>query len=163
MGQMKTALFAIALTILPLRSNCYGQHSSPAVEKRVAVLIEKMLNTSTEQQAFADLEALGCPAVPAIIEQMDDRRNLPDPRISLRNKSPQAFEGMRHYGPQKVVDALAAILNQITGQNFGFIYDGATDAARTKTVRAWRNFLRKTPAARLCDGGTGVSPVPLGV
>ena len=30
-------------------------------------------------------------AVPAIIERMDDRRNLPDRRISLRNKSPQAL------------------------------------------------------------------------
>jgi hypothetical protein len=49
---------------------------------------------------------------------MDDRRSLPDPRISLKNKSPQAFEGLRHYGPQEVVDALAAILNQITGQKF---------------------------------------------
>ena len=71
---------------------------------------------------------------------------------SLKNKSPEAFEGLRHYGPQKVVDALAAILNQITGQNFGFIYNGATDAERTKTVRGWRDFLQKTPATRLCDG-----------
>ena len=80
---------------------------------------------------------------------MDDRRKLPVPRISLRNKSPQEFEGLRHYGPEEVVDALAAILNQITGQHFGFIYNGATDAERTKTVRAWRDFLRKTPKAKL--------------
>ena len=153
MGRMKAALFTIALTILPLCLNCNGQGSSPAVEKRVAVLIGKILNSSTEQQAFADLEALGCPAVPAIIERMDDSRSLPNPRISLRNKSPQAFEGMRHYGPRKVVDALAAILNQITGQDFGFIFNGATDAERTKTVRAWREFLHKTPAANLCDAG----------
>jgi hypothetical protein len=76
-------LFTIILTLVSLCLNCYGQRSSLAVEKRVAVLIEKMLNTSTEQQALADLEALGCPAVPAIVERMDDRRNLPDPRISL--------------------------------------------------------------------------------
>ena len=76
-------LFTIILTLVSLGLNCYGQRSSPAVEKRVATLIGKMLSTSTEQQAFADLEALGCPAVPAIVERMDDRRNLPDPRISL--------------------------------------------------------------------------------
>jgi len=56
-----------------------------------------MLNKTTERQAFSELEALGCPAVPAIIEGMDDRRSLPDPRIALRNKSPQAFEGITHY------------------------------------------------------------------
>jgi hypothetical protein len=70
-----------------------------------------------------------------------------------RNKSPQAFEGLRHYGPEKVVDALAAILNQITGQDFGFIYNGTTDAERDKTVRGWRDFLHKTPPTKLCDGG----------
>jgi len=153
MGRMKATRFAIIPTLVPLCLNCYGQRSSPAVEKRVTALIGKMLNTSTEQQAFADLEALGCPAVPAIVERMDDRRSLPDPRISLRNKSPQALEGLRHYGPEKVVHALAAILNQITGQDFGFIYNGATDAERDKTVRWWRDFSRKTSATKLCDGG----------
>jgi hypothetical protein len=150
---MKPRLFAIALTILPLSLPCYGQRSSPTVEKRVAVLVGKMLKSSTEQQAFADLEALGCSAVPSIIERMDDRRTLPVPHISLRNKSPQAFEGMRFYGPKKVVDALAAILNQVTGQSFGFIFNGATDAERTKTVQGWRDFLDKTPATVLCNSG----------
>jgi len=137
---MKAAL-VVALTIAVLCSNCYGQLSSATVEERVSTLIGQMLNSSTERQAFADLEALGCPAVPAIIELMDDRRSLPDPRISLKNKSPQAFEGLRHYSPQKVVDALAAILSQVTGRNFGFIYNGATGAERTKTLRGWRDFL----------------------
>src|SRR5262245_51857700 len=113
-------------------------------------LIEEMIKEKTERQAFAGLEALGCPAVPAIINRMDDRRTLPVPRISLRNKSPDAFEGMRHYGPQQVVDALAAILNQITGQRFGFIYNGATDKERTKAIQGWREFLKNTPSAKLC-------------
>jgi hypothetical protein len=60
---------------------------------------------------------------------------------------------MRHYGPEKVVDALAAILNQITGQDFGFIYNGATDSERTETIQGWRDFLKKTPAMKLCDKG----------
>lgn len=148
----RAVVFMVALIVSPLSFNCYSQRSSATVEKRVSVLIGKMLNSSTEQRAFADLEALGCPAVPAIIKRMDDRRNLPDHRISLKNKSPQSFEGLRHYGPEKVVDALAAILNQITGQDFGFIYNGATEAERTKTVREWRDFLERTPATNLCDG-----------
>jgi hypothetical protein len=126
---------------------------SSEIDKRVAALIEKMSDQKTEQQAFTDLESLGCPAVPAIIERMDDRRKLPEPRISLQNKSPDAFEGLRHYGPEKVVDALAAILNQITGKDFGFIYNGATDTERDKAVSGWRDFLYKTDAAKLCEGG----------
>jgi hypothetical protein len=110
-----------------------------------------MLNKKTERQASSELEALGCPAVPAIIERMDDRRRLPDPHISLRNKSPQAFEGIRHYGPQTVVDGLTAILSQLTGRDFGLISNGATETERTKTIQGWRDFLSKTPAAKLCD------------
>ena len=124
-----------------------------ATDKRVAVLIERMLKANTEQKAFSDLEALGCAAVPAIIRRMDDRRSLPDPRISLRNKSPDAFEGVRHYGPNQIVDALAAILNQLTGQDFGFIYNGATDEERTKTIQGWRKFLESTPVPNLCKAG----------
>jgi hypothetical protein len=123
------------------------------IDKRVGILIEKMSKADAEQQAFSDLEAIGCPAVPAIIRRMDDRRSLPDPRISLRNKSPQAFEGLRHYGPIQVVDALAAILNQVTGQDFGFIYNGATDDERAKAIQGWRKFLESTPASDLCKAG----------
>jgi hypothetical protein len=134
------------------------QEESPSqaqsIDTRVATLVEEMLKERTEHRAFADLEALGCAAVPAMIKRMDDRRKLPDPRILLKNKSPNAFEGIRHYSPEKVVDALAAILNQITGQDFGFIYNGATDKERTKTVQGWRDFLKNTPAAKLCVAGS---------
>ncbi len=150
---MKTALYCFLLMNVLIGISSYGQHGSAKIDKRVAVLIERMSDQKTEQQAFTDLESLGCLAVPAIIERMDDRRKLPDPRISLSNKSPDAFEGLRHYGPQKIVDALAAILNQITGKDFGSIYNGATDAEREKTVRGWRNFLHATPAAKLCEAG----------
>jgi hypothetical protein len=158
--RLRTTIVVALLSVFLATSTCSqpkktqtDQRSSATVDERVSGLIGKMLNSSTEQQAFADLEALGCPAVPAIIERMDDMRSLPDRQISLKNKSPEAFEGMRFYGPQKVVDALAAILNQITGKDFGFIYNGATDAERTKTVHGWRDFLHKTPATKLCDGG----------
>jgi hypothetical protein len=126
---------------------------APDIDKQVGRLVKRMLNRRTEQAAFSDLEALGCSAVPAIVARMDDRRRLPDPRIALTNKSPDAFEGRRFYGPQQVVDALAAILNQMTGQDFGFIYNGAGDDERARAVQSWRDYLRRTPAPRLCDGG----------
>src|SRR5260370_30741264 len=122
-------------------------------EKQVGGVIEKRLKKKTEREAFSELEALGCPAVPAIIQRMDDRRTLPDPYIAISSKSPNAFEGITHYHPQRVVDALVVIVSQLTGREFGFISNGATDSERTKTIQVWRDFLSKTPAAELCYGG----------
>jgi len=111
------------------------------------------LNKNTERQAFSELEALGGPAVPAITQRMDDRRTLPHRYIGVRNKSPNACEGITHCRPQRVVDALVVILSQLTGREFGFISNGATDAERTKTIQGWRDFLSKTPAAKPRYGG----------
>ncbi len=104
-------------------------------------LVDDMTDAGTQHSAFAQLEALGSQAIPSIIMLMDDRRDLADPSISLRNDFPDAFEAFRHYGPEKVVDALAAILNQITGESFGTIYNGGTEQERANTIKAWRLFL----------------------
>jgi hypothetical protein len=154
---MKAALCTLVLAVLTQPLNCYCQGNPLKVEKQVRVLINKMVKRSTEHKAFAELEALGCPAVPAIIQQMDDRRALPDKYISLRNKSPDAFESMRHYGVDKIVDALDAILNQMTGESFGNIDIHndvpAQDAERAKVVRGWRDWLQRTPSTKLCERG----------
>jgi hypothetical protein len=55
------------------------------------------------------------------------------------------------YGPEVLTDALAAILNQITGQHFGFIYNGGTEEERAKVVKGCREFVAKTPPDRLCS------------
>ncbi len=120
------------------------------IDKQVAALIAKMVDKSTEQQAFHDLEALGCAGVPAIIGQMDDRRILPDPKITLSNNYPEAFDERRSYEPKVIVDALAAILSQITGQDFGFIYNGASEPQRKRTIQGWRGYLRNRPASKSC-------------
>jgi hypothetical protein len=132
-----------------------GAYQDAITDKRVAVLIEMMLKADTEQKAFSDLEALGCGAVPARIRRMDDRRSLPDQHLSLRNRSPCAFQDTRHYGAIQVVDALAIILNQLTGQNF-WSHNGATDEERTRTIQGWRKFLQSTPAPNLCDSPQAV-------
>jgi hypothetical protein len=131
----------------------------PEVKTRASVsaLIEQMLSSSTEAQAFGDLEALGCAAVPEIIEHMNDRRELPDDHISLRNKSRDAWESMRHYQVNEVIDALDAILNQLTGQTFGYIdphkNKNVVDAERDKVVRGWNEWLKSTPRTKPCAGG----------
>jgi hypothetical protein len=151
MTSFRWRLFVFAILVVGV--SIRGTSQQTTMDRRVSVLIEETTRRNTEQKAFADLEALGCPAVPAIIRLMDDRRNLPDRQISLRNKSPEAFEGTRHYGPEEVVDALAAILNQVTGQDFGFIFNGAMAEERSKAVKGWREFLASTPTSKLCEGG----------
>ena len=113
-----------------------AQHSS-----EVRSLIEDMLITSKATAAYAKLEKMGIQAVPATICLMDDRRELAVKGISLENKSPKAWEAMRHYGPEVVVDVLEAILNQITGKSFGFIHNGGTEEERASTVNGWRIYL----------------------
>jgi hypothetical protein len=102
-----------------------------------------------QHETFAALEKLGMAAAPAIVAQMDNRRPLVEQQISLVNHGRDAFEGIRHYGPEQVVDALAAILNQITGASFGFIYNGGSDDERRAVVDAWRVYAADLPCARI--------------
>jgi hypothetical protein len=94
---------------------------------------------SAQQRVFDRLIALGKPAVPAIIAQMDDRRPLRAESISLKN-GPDSFEATRHYGPALVVDGLDAVLDQITDTGLGSVYNGGTDTARAAAIARWRVY-----------------------
>ena len=108
---------------------------------RVKELIADMHNGTKANDAYIELEKMGFNAVPGMICQMDDRRELAQKHISLENNYPDAWEAYRHYSPKVVVDVLEAILNQITGQSFGFIENGGTEEERANTVRGWRTYL----------------------
>lgn len=108
---------------------------------RVKRLIADMHNGAKANDAYIELEKMGFDAVPGMICQMDDRRELAQKHISLENKNPKAWEAYRHYSPKVVVDVLEAILNQITGKSFGFIENGGTEEERANTVRGWRTYL----------------------
>lgn len=109
--------------------------------KEVHDLLSALPRATPDEQdgIFRKLEALGEQGVPAIIAQMDDRRPLAVPRITLVNNNPNAFEGLRYYGPELVVDALDAILNQITGFG-GFVVNGGSERERQAAVAAWRAY-----------------------
>ena len=108
---------------------------------RVKELIADMHNGTKANDAYIELEKMGFNAVPGMICQMDDRREIAQKHISLENNYPDAWEAYRHYSPKVVVDVLEAILNQITGQSFGFIENGGTEEERANTVRGWRTYL----------------------
>ncbi len=110
-----------------------------ALLDRLTAIAHDDKDAADKQQAvFAELEALGAGAVPAMIAQMDDRRPLAFAQMSLRNP-PGAAEAVRYYRPGTVVEALDAVLNQITGE-FGTIYNGGSDAERDSAVAAWRVY-----------------------
>ncbi|MFA6114471.1 MAG: hypothetical protein WC729_10770 [Sphingomonas sp.] len=111
-------------------------------ERAVRDLLSRLgqVKGGAQQQLFDRLVALGPEAVPALVSQMDDRRPLAEKSISLVNHAADAFEGTRHYGPELVVDALDAILNQITGASFGSIVNGGSDRERAATVAGWRVY-----------------------
>lgn len=134
-----------------------GPHAP--IDTKVARLIDRLARDPEQVQAVVTaLTMLGPAAVPAIIRQMDDRREMPVRGISFVNRSPNAFEGLRHYSVEKVVDCLDYVLNDITGESFGTIDVGGgphgpdparsreREAQRTATVTAWRGYLARSRA-----------------
>lgn len=114
----------------------------------VAALIRKTLNPQTENKAFEDLEALGPSAVPAMVDLMDDRRPLGTPWISLPIKDPTFWEGRYIGKPELVVDAIAAILSNMTDEYFGNLVNGGSELERATEVSAWRVYVHDRMARR---------------
>ncbi len=118
------------------------------IVEEIAALPPGRASGPRQQALFDQLIAMGPEAVPTLVALMDDRRPLAWSGISLENRAPDAFEAVRHYGPVLMVDALAAVLSQITGEHFGFIYNGATEAERAATVAGWRERYGLPPLDR---------------
>ena len=114
----------------------------------VKALIDEMTDGATQQDAVWRLQRLGQRAAPSIIRLMDDRRPLPLKGTMFINNNPKAFEGISHYGPKVVVDALSIVLNGMTEQSFDAIYSGGSEDQRRSVVNAWRVYLHYTRTGR---------------
>ncbi len=105
-------------------------------------LLQNLGELGKASSSVSRIETFGCQAVPILIDAIDDFRDFPDSRIQLPNDGPIAFEAFRTYGPEKVVDAIAALLNQATKLNGPFIYNGGdfgtTDVERLEAIAFWR-------------------------
>jgi hypothetical protein len=144
-----------ALTTLSLLIDCASGRGSESLGSHISRLVDQATESKeTEIQAFKELESLGGQAVPYLVSHLGDLRPIAERQISLSNKAPDAFEGVRHYTPDAVYDALAAILNQITGQNFVFVYNGATSVERNENRRKWVEWCRSAYPiqAGICSG-----------
>jgi hypothetical protein len=128
--------------------------SSDPLAKKVDTLLVQATQSGTEAKAFSGLEALGSDAVPYLVGHLSDMRPLPLSEIELSNHADDAFEGIRHYLPSVVHDALAAILNQLTGQSFVFVYNGASPADRQINTALWQRWCAQTYPAKsaICFG-----------
>ncbi|MCB9876069.1 MAG: hypothetical protein H6835_00575 [Planctomycetes bacterium] len=118
-------------------------------QREVVRLVKRLTGgAELQRESFAALEALGEDAVVELIAAMDDRRKLPEAKLTLDNHAADAFEAQRRYAPKLVVDGMAAILNQITHESFGGIFNGASDAERDAAVRGWTLYAHYVLAAR---------------
>lgn len=145
----------IFLTTFGLLLGCVSGRSKESLDNQVSRLVDQTTRSGrAEKMAFRELEALGEQAVPYLIRHLGDVRPLFGKEIHFENKALDAFEGTRHYGPSTVHDALAAILNQLTGQSFVFVYNGATPREREENRRMWVEWCRSTypDQAEICSG-----------
>ncbi|GLR00045.1 hypothetical protein [Dyella mobilis] len=110
---------------------------------KVNALVDETTHAKTEANAFVALESLGPDAAPYLIGHLGDERPLPIAEMALANHAQDLFEGLRHYGPKVVHDALSALLNQITGVSFEFVYNGATEAQRKDDRNQWVDWCSK--------------------
>jgi hypothetical protein len=122
-----------------------GEAFRPSVSDAFALFIkghiDALASVDMRRRAVRNLEDWGIRAVPYLIYYLDDWREFGGGFLSLRNRGPGHFEAIRHYGPEVMADAIAAILNQITGMSFGFIYNGASTERRKLAIDGWRCYL----------------------
>jgi hypothetical protein len=138
----------LAMLVLGMITGCNRKPiHSDSVARTIAQLVDETTKAQREQNAFAQLENMGPEAVPYIVSYLDDSRPLPEKSLTLANHSP-AFEAQRHYTPQVVHDALAAILNQITGQSFESVYNGSTPEQRKLNTARWQLWCKKNYPAQ---------------
>jgi hypothetical protein len=116
-------------------------------DPRVKEIIDGFL-TPSRAKRFSELEELGSPAVPAMIRAMDDRRQFDfGTTISLVNKPPGAFEGIRYYAVSNVLQALDAILQQITDTTFAVSFNSPSgNPSEDLSLNGWPlNLLYRFP------------------
>ena len=147
--------FSAALMVLSVLSGCASGSAHDSLSNRVSRLVdEATMSTRSQEKALSELGRLGEPAVPYLVGHLGDMRPLARSEISLTDSALNSFEGLRHYSPDTVHDALAAILNQITDQNFVFVYNGATHQEREENRDKWAEWCHSTYAdqAEVCGG-----------
>lgn len=103
------------------------------MESQVKAAIESMASSFEMRRdaGAAQLQKLGCSAVPYIVKHMDDRR----PFQGIL-KGPSSWEAYAQYGPKQMTDALSMVLGFITDP-VRPVREGIDDAERRKMIDSW--------------------------
>lgn len=156
-------IFAISLAILALLPSCASGRSNESLTlaSRVSKLVDETTTSAKRQErALRELEALGSQTVPYLVGHLGDMRPLAKRQLSLENHALNASEGLRHYSPDTVHDALSAVLSQITGEHFVFVYNGAAPQEREDNRRRWVDWCRsKFPTQAMTCAGWNLTSV----
>jgi hypothetical protein len=122
------------------------------IEKKVTDAIDALSNESesTKNGGINQLVTLGCTGVPFIIKHMRDYRPFHGD-LALKTRAPDAFEGLMHYNPQLVYDALSNLLTYITGAYFYHAEGFETQENREVDYHGWVAYLSHTFVARDLD------------
>ena len=138
----KLVLFAL---LAPLAIGACTKRTNMA--QHIATLVDETTNAQTEPEAFLRLESYGENGVPYLVQHLGDMRPLGDKNMTLKNivivNSKKTEQGQRIYTPEVVSDAMAALLNQITGKSFEFVYNGADPATRAANRKEWQDWCVK--------------------
>lgn len=144
-----------------------------SIDAKVAQLIDRLVLNDRDrvQAAITALTILGPPAVPSIVRRIDDRRDMTVGAASFENKFPGAFEGVRHLGVLKVIDCLNLVLNDLTGESYGFVTNdmdsprpdepkrrAELDKQRAAMIAGWRGYLARIQAPPRVSGKSLPAP-----
>jgi hypothetical protein len=113
--------------------------------------VDALTHERDEEKAVAALVSLGPDAAPYLVGELGDMRPLPSESVSIHMSG--SFEGLSHYGPKVVHDAVTLVLNEITGKNFEFVYNVADPAMRARNTQQWQEWCVATypDKARICS------------
>ena len=96
------------------------------IESEISILIDELTGSADSQDAaVARLVAIGGAAVPYIVGCLGDMRPLATRQVKLPNNYSGARERFRTYEAEVVHEALADLLNEITGKHFSTFQDGS--------------------------------------
>ena len=103
------------------------------LKNAVRTLISEMLDPNKALNAYVKLEKLGKDAVPYIVLEMNDFRELPVKSILFAKRKVTVHQ---------VTDVLSIILTKITGQGFSLNFDEKSLNEKVYNIYKWRHWIR---------------------
>ncbi|MDX2106076.1 MAG: hypothetical protein SFY67_06700 [Candidatus Melainabacteria bacterium] len=111
-------------------------------DKEVKQLLNKLVDSETQDESWTKLVNLGSDAAPAFIRCMDDKRKIAPADYSSSSRTRKsAYDDHFHYSPQVVQDAVSILLNQSTRTGFYTTINGGTAEERKLDLAGWRVWL----------------------